>query len=108
MATKKTFDVDIPAEPRSGFTVRLVGKEYLANPPKAALAVSLLHQVKAANNDPDELMKVMHAWLEMTFGTDTADAIMARLQDPNDQIDIPHIAQLMRLLMEKVTGNPTT
>lgn len=107
MATKKQFAVDISAAPQSSLLVRLVGVEYTARPPKAALALSLLGDVKGANNDPEKLLDVLSAWLEMTFGTEVKDEINARLSDAGDRLDIPHVAELMRALTEQVTGNPT-
>jgi type IV pilus biogenesis protein CpaD/CtpE len=107
MATKKQFAVDISAAPQSTLPVRLVGVEYTARPPKAALALSLLGDVKGANNDPEKLLNILSSWLEMTFGTEVKDEINARLADPGDQLDIPHVAELMHALMEQVTGNPT-
>lgn len=107
MATKKQFAVDISATPQSTLPVRLVGVEYTARPPKAALALSLLGDVKGANNDPEKLLDVLSSWLEMTFGTEVKDEINARLNDASDRLDIPHVAELMRALTEQVTGNPT-
>ena len=107
MATKKQFAVDISAAPQTSLLVRLVGVEYTARPPKASLAISLLGDVKSANSDPEKLLDVLSAWLEMTFGTEVKDEINARLVDPGDRLDIPHVAELMRALTEQVTGNPT-
>lgn len=108
MASAKKFDIDIPAEPLGAVEVRLVGVEYLAKTPKAALALSLLRDVQGATNDPVALLEVISSWLEMAFGTEVRDSILARLNDPGDALDIPHITRLMQALTEKATATPTT
>ncbi|QGJ92698.1 tail assembly chaperone [Microbacterium phage Megan] len=96
-------DTDIP--------VRLVGIDYVAHRPKAMLAIRLGERVNAQSldmNDLPALIDTMGEFMRLIFGTDTAAAIMARLEDPDDRIDLAHIQRLVNRMVEVTTGRPPT
>lgn len=108
-----TERIDIEAEPRQKITVSLVGTEYLINPPKGATAVTMAKQAKAAEkDDSDEATlkswELIEDWIKKAFGKQKAKEIQKRLDDDEDDLDIPHISQLISKVSELNSGNPTT
>ena len=122
--------IEIEAEDVEPIEVRLVGVNYIINPPKTSLTMELAESVSAkkvtANKDgkeltPEEkkkilegkvkvskkLMGALHTWIEQAFG-DEAPAIHKRLKNPKDRLDWHHVMKLMQQVSELVTGDPTT
>ena len=105
--------MDIPAgPPRKKMAVRLVGKEYLVDPPKGAAALRMARIAKelGANPSPEdmgEMMDVLDGWITKAFGP-KAKEVLARLDDWDDQLDLDHIMVLMQRIMAVQGGNPTT
>lgn len=110
MTSLSTDLIRIEAEPRPTILVELVGVEYSVSPPKAALALKLsVHSKQAMDSkDPEQMDRAMQEWIATAFDPETAEKVRARLDDPRDALDMPHIGQLMRAVMEATTGNPTT
>lgn len=100
--------IDITSEKRQGIPVNLVGVKYAARPPKSMIALRLAQDAQKAGNDPEASIKALTKWLGMTFGKKDTSSILARLEDPDDDLDINHIAELMEKVTEAVSGNPTT
>lgn len=90
------------------FDVILAGIEYKALPPKALVAVAMSKRLKNLKDDPDSIISELTDFFAGVFGPKTAEAVMARLESPTDDLDLPHVFQLIKLMQEKATGNPTT
>lgn len=97
--------VDIPdVEP---INVKINGEVYVCYPPKIATlmdAMGLSEDDKATDADAVESL---YKWVELAFGEEDANAILDRIEDPRDTLDVVHIGQIMQAVMEKDTGNPT-
>jgi hypothetical protein len=88
-------------------TVNLVGKPYVAHPPKTMLAIKLGKGMEGSS-DPDVVFARLQEDLGLTFGPKEAAKIAKRLEDPDDLLDVGHIMQLMEKITELSTGTPTT
>lgn len=100
--------IEITAEPVKSIDVKLVGVEYTIKPPKGSLAIVLAKKMQASQEDPDGLMRALGDWLTVGFGKAESKAILKRLEDPEDALDLVHIMSLMEKVSEAATGNPTT
>jgi hypothetical protein len=98
----------IDAEPRDPFPVSLVGQEYLVTPPKSTIALKLAERAKAAGEDPGKVREELDGWVLLAFGKKQAAKVQARLDDAEDDLDLPHIMTLMQKLAEAATGDPTS
>lgn len=95
--------------------VRLVGVEYEIRPPKmwAAMRTTQKLQGLAAGEDmsPEAIgdaVEAMESWLRGSTTAQDADAILARLDDRDDALDLTHLAELIEKVTEATTGDPTT
>lgn len=101
-------DIEIVST-RKPLAVSLVGVDYSITPPKAALAIEMAKDIKGAKNKkPEEVMDTLYEWLGMVMDEEGVEAIKKRLRDRNDDLDIPHITELLTQVMERVTDNPPT
>lgn len=103
-----TNRIVIDAEPRKAFPVQLVGEEYLVTPPKSTIALALARKAKEAGDDAGVVEDELHNWVRIAFGKKQATKVIARLADGDDDLDLPHIMQLMQKLAEAATGDPTS
>jgi hypothetical protein len=99
-------NIDITAN-EEPITVNLVGKPYVARPPKTLLAIKLGKGMEGSS-DPDVILERLGEYLKMTFGEKEAGKIRKRLEDEDDALDIGHIMQLMEKITELSTKTPTT
>lgn len=100
--------IEAEAKP-STIGIALVGKTYQGRPPKTVAMINLSQAVTKKKSQPAEMVGFLHKFLEMTFGKKDANAIMKRLEDPQDTLEIGHISQLMEALISRSAGeNPTT
>lgn len=123
----------IDADPRSYIDVRLVGVDYRVYPPKASFSLEMARnaqdlQRKAERSQSKKTkkgnpatrtaqdvdtssalasVKMLEDWVDQAFG-DQAKDVHARLADPKDALDLPHIGQLIEAVTEEQTGGPTT
>jgi hypothetical protein len=97
----------VPVEP---MTVRLIGVEYILNPPKAAFGVALAERAAAMDRDKDGMLMwaEIWQWVERAAGKKQSRAIKARLDDPDDNLDIKHVTELMKRVMAEASKNPTS
>ncbi len=94
---------------RKPLNVSLVGVDYTITPPKAALAIEMAKDIsKAKNKKPEEVMDTLYEWLGMCMDDEGVAAIRKRLMDPKDDLDIPHVTELLGAVMERITDNPPT
>lgn len=105
MAQKR---IVIAATPREPISVDLIGTEYLVTPPKTTVAIALAERVQAAGQDIKVVREETDLWVNLAFGAKQGKKVIARLDDPEDDLDIPHIMDLMQKLAEAGTENPTT
>lgn len=105
--------IEIDAEPRADIPVNLVGVEYTIRPPKGSTAIAMAKQARQAekSDDEDSALKsweLIEDWVSKAFGKKKAGEIQKRLDDPDDELDVPHLSQLISKVSEQMTGNPTT
>lgn len=100
-------DIVIKGKSRKTLTVDLVGVEYKVRVPKSAIALVLAKDMKEAGDDPEALQLAMGRWARVLFGKETGTEIMKRMTDPEDDVDIDDLGEVIKQIME-TTGNPTT
>nr|DAK36789.1 MAG TPA: hypothetical protein [Caudoviricetes sp.] len=100
-------DIVIKGKSRKTLTVDLVGVEYKVRVPKSAIALVLAKDMKEAGDDPEALQLAMGRWARVLFGKETGNEIMKRMTDPEDDVDIDDLGEVIKQIME-TTGNPTT
>ncbi|UDL16226.1 hypothetical protein SEA_KOZIE_30 [Microbacterium phage Kozie] len=102
--------ITIDAEPREQITVHLVGKPYLLTPPKGALGLQLAERAQAANatGDVKAIWGEVMDWVTKAVGSKQAADIQARLDDPEDDLDVIHVVTVMEKVVEAVTSNPSS
>lgn len=98
----------IAAKPRKPISVDFVGVEYFVTPPKSALAIALAERAHKADSNPGALMSELENWVRIAFGKNQGGKVLARLQDPEDDLDMPDIMELIQKLSEAVTPNPSS
>jgi hypothetical protein len=107
-APSRVIDIEDETEP---ITVNLIGQQYTARPPKSMLAIRLGERINSQPIDMDNLgalRDTMSEFMVLMFGTATAEDIMARLEDPDDRLDLPHLQKLVNRIVEVTTGRPPT
>lgn len=100
-------DITIPGTPRKSVTVDLVGTEYKARAPKAAVAVFLSKELQDAP-DSDAVLTAVYKWCRVIFGKEVGEKVFSRIKSPTDDLDIPDMTHLISALLEEFSGNPTT
>jgi hypothetical protein len=126
---KSIIEIEADEDDGQPIPVKLVGKQYLVNPPKSALAMNLAEGFSAAagkeppkgapaaqveafrekqRKQSSKSIKALKVWIRQAFGPEGADEINARLLDPDDKLDYKHLMNLMSALSEATTGDPTT
>jgi len=106
MATNNRIVIE--AEPRKPIPVSLVDVEYLVTQPKSTVAIALAARAKTAGEDPEALRAELDNWIDIAFGKKQAAKVKARLDDPDDDLDLEHVMSLMSKLAEAATGDPTS
>lgn len=103
-----TKRIVVTAAPREPITVDLVGMEYLLDPPKSTYAIKLARRAKEAGDDTDAQWGIIEGWVTRAFGAKQGKKVLERLDDEDDDLDVPHIMNLIEQLAEVTTENPTT
>lgn len=98
----------IEATPRKSYDVSLVGIDYKLTPPKSALALKMANQTRNGADGATDVVDSIYTWVRSAFGPTQSKAIIKRLDDPEDLLDIEHLTQLMQKVMEVMTASPTT
>lgn len=115
-----------PTELRKEIDFELDGKTYTFNPPKTTTQLVAMMQVKGNDTNADlQRAGAMLTWLsnglsrehearkgkgghnEFVDDCQSCD-IDARLQDPDDNLELETVMELIAFLMETVSGRPTT
>lgn len=97
----------IAADKREVIPVELVGERYSILPPKTAVTLKMAVRAKQAGSDPALMYEALQEWIDKAFGK-KAKEVHKRLDDPDDLLDIEHITELMKAVIEVSTGNPTS
>lgn len=100
--------ITIEAEPKAQVQVELVGHTYTVSPPKAALALRIGVTAKQVDNDPSVMYEAILDWLRAALNKRDYGRVVSRLDDPEDLLDIDHIALLIEKVSEHAAGNPTS
>ena len=107
-AAKASPIIDIEDEDEP-IPVRLVGVDYVAHRPKAMLAIRLGERIQQVDmENTGEVIDQFGSFLRLTFGSETAESIMARLEDADDRLDVIHLLKFVERITEVVTGRPPT
>lgn len=100
--------ITIPGKTRKSIDIELVGTEYTVRPPKASVAVFLSQALKDAGEDAEKLLDGLEKWNLVLFGKEIGPKVTERLKDPDDDLDIPDVVELISSVMETSGENPTT
>ena len=100
--------ITIPGKTRKSIDIELVGTEYTVRPPKASVAVFLSQALKDAGEDAEKLLDGLEKWNLVLFGKEIGPKVTERLKDPDDDLDIPDVVELISTVMEASGENPTT
>ena len=100
--------ITIPGKTRKSIDIELVGTEYTVRPPKASVAVFLSQALKDAGEDAEKLLDGLEKWNLVLFGKEIGPKVTERLRDPDDDLDIPDVVELISAVMETSGENPTT
>lgn len=99
---------------RKPITVDLVGVEYRVVPPKAVLAIEMSNKMKRADisatmeENPETAIDLVFEWLDYCMFKKDITAIRKRLHDNDDDLDLPHLTELLTQVTEMSSGNPST
>lgn len=105
-ADSPIIDIEDESKP---IPVRLVGVDYIAHRPKAMLAIRLGERIKTVDmEDTEAVVAQFGSFLKLTFGSETATAIMERLEDADDRLDVHHLLAFVEKITEVVSGRPPT
>ena len=83
------------------------------NPPKR-IALVLDSIGLRDGSDPDNVdprlapVKSMFDWLGQGLPQEESDRLIERMRDPEDDLDIDDVAEIVKWLMEQVAGRPTS
>lgn len=89
-------------------TIDLAGKEYVIPLPKATLGLLMATRMQDAGEDSKKILEELRAWLDAAFGPKQAAKVWDRLMDPDDDVDVAQMVDLIQKLTEVATPNPTT
>ena len=108
-AAQEVADIIIAATSgrRDAQRVNLVGRTHTFHPVKTWFTMKIAQAAKAAESDPMAMLDALREWLRQGFGDDGAAAILARLDDPADPLDLGDLMRLMEATL-KVDDNPPT
>lgn len=105
----ETLTANIEARAPETLTVNLVGKKYQIKAPKAALGLKLAVRAKQAEDRPDLMAAAIDEWIDRAFAAkDAADVKYRMYESSDDALDLPHVMELMQVMIERTTDNPST
>ena len=82
----------------------LDGVTYSFTPPKQA---ALILDVLDGADSEVEQARALYDWLGDGLGEEQANALVARLRDPDDDLDWVQLFEIAQWLQEEATGRPT-
>lgn len=102
-----TTDITVKPEPVRTLTVDLLGITYTITPPKAAMALKIARMATDKETDALTVIDHLYKWLDKAFGKQSAK-VKKRLDSDNDPLDYPHLITLVKGVVERQSGDPTT
>lgn len=82
---------------------------YNAHLPKGTLALALGQEMQEVDQtDLDEMRRMIDKFTRLLFNGEDQAAIMLRLDDPDDRLDLMHIKVLIQRIAQRTAGLPTT
>jgi len=84
--------------------------EYVFTPPKVATIATDLFDDLDSDDETRATSSARAAfdWLSNGLPEKQAERIKTRLKDPDDDLDLPDIVEVIKWLLGKVSGRPTT
>ena len=111
LSPQDSLDSDIlliAARKRKRRRVNLVGTVYEFTAPKTWASIGIAQAGKRAEEDPEGMFRAIGEWIVMGFGQEAGAAILGRLSDPEDDLDLDSLMTLIQKVMEaSADGNPT-
>ena len=92
---------------RDAQRVNLVGQIHEFHPVKTWFTMKIAQAAKAAESDPLAMLDALREWLRQGFGDDGAAAILSRLDDPADPLDLGDLMRLMEATLVVDDTPPT-
>ena len=100
-------DIVINASPSKTLSVELVGIEYMVKPPKMAVLAVVASAASAKGSGGQQTIKHIENLIKIMF-KNSAEKVLARLADPDDELDYQDIMNTAEKVIEANTGNPTS
>lgn len=100
--------LEITATQPESVKVKLVGKFYDVTPPKTSLSLNMVGDSEKLKKEPKRVLATINSWIDSAFSEKDAKEIRKRLNDGRDLLDIEHISELVKKLIEHKSENPTT
>lgn len=105
----EVLTANIEASAAEVLTINLVGKKYQIKAPKAALGLKLAVRAKQAEDRPDLMAAAIDEWIDRAFSKEDAADVKYRMYESNDDaLDLPHVMELMQVMIERTSDNPST
>ncbi|WP_314431642.1 hypothetical protein [Microbacterium lacticum] len=96
--------INIAARGRT--VVGLVGEKYTVKAPKARLLLASTQAFQNVGTDLTKFDAAMEDVLRLIFDADDRQAVMDRLNDPDDLIDVQHVMELASALIAQASDLP--
>lgn len=96
---------------RKPITFRLDDDTYTFTPPKVAGIVLDLFDVTVTPGEEEAARSAARGafdWLSSGLPEEESERIIGRLRDPDDPLDLPDVVEVIKWLLEKVSGRPPT
>jgi hypothetical protein len=103
----KTPSFTISATPKKTVTAEIVGVSYQVKAPKTALLLAISKHSADKKAEAGAVSRDFETILKLMFGPVWVD-VQARMEDPEDDLDLDHIFEAVEQLTEEKTGNPTS
>lgn len=97
----------INAEERAKQPVSLVGQDYMVRPPKMAVLAVVAKAAAKGTGDAAQMVGHVENLVKLMFGNDSKK-VLARLENPEDDLDYTHIMECAEALIEETTEDPTS
>lgn len=102
----------VPARPRRARAVNFGGIVYRNfRSPKSLASMRIAAAGKAAGDDPEGMVNAVRDWLTDAFGPQDGPVVFGRLFDPEDDLDLDSVTDLIAKTLEigggVGTANPT-
>lgn len=100
--------IRITATPKKRVSVELLGIDYMIKPPKSSLLLAISSHAGSDDTDANGVSEDFANILKLMFTPADLPKVQARLNSPDDELDLDHIFETVEKLTEAATGNPTS